>query len=881
NDYGAGRFPLWNETQGFGSPLLANTISGAMDVLRLPLLLDGSPLTWDFYYLARSLLGLLLGYMFARTIHLGRLASFLVAEAYVFSGHFMAFSNNNFVEVYLLLPSILLGTELVIQGRRRLGFVTTAVGVSASILAGMPESTLFVLLLSAGYGGYRFLLVARQSSGHRTRLGLVAALVGGWLTGLSLAAPMMLTFLEYLPVSSSIHSPERQLGLAYDQLSGLIFLAMPFIRGLPRAPLAPDTAVVMIHTYAGTTVLMLAIYGLVAGVGERRRQVVVFFALAAALLLAKSYGVPGINEIGRLPGLLESYIPHWSAPVSGFCLALLAGFGVDCCLSSRKVDARATWAYLAFLVYTLVGLWLNRVVLATAPIEHLIGTVGLGLLLALTTWRVLRIAFVLPAMWRGLVLLALVSVELFVYAPRNVYQDRFSPLEPPFAAFIRSYQASDYSRIFAQDGILFPNNASSYGIQDVRALDALYVDRYLRYIADFVAPGVTDRFTGAPYASDEKQTLLLGNPWFDLTGVRFILTRPGADDPNRNRPLVNEILLANAGALPRATSAESFTIDGISKPVLVEYPPASLALPLTVTPGRSTLRFSLALDPRVWDSSKGDGVGFEVAVAVDGKTETAYARQIDAKHEGSMQQHWTEGYVDLSRFLFQDVVLILRTDPLNNTDNDRAGWGDIRLTPMSDEMAQSPINRQYVKVYDGEVEIYENRHALPRAFLVGNVIPVAGPEAAVATMKQSQVDPARTAIVEGLTLQQADTANSGEGTATIRNYVSTDVTIDINAVGDSLLVLTDSYYPGWTATVDGHEVPIYATDLAFRGVFVPKGQHVVSFSYQPTSFSVGMGLAVAAFIVLVLVAAGLVPWRWRGGRPSQAPRRPEADETPG
>ena len=75
--------------------------------------------------------------------------------------------------------------------------------------------------------------------------------------------------------------------------------------------------------HAGATVLVLAIYGLYRTPTEVYRRLVPFAALAAALLLAISFGVPGVAELGRLPGLNVTRIPYYFAPVTGFCLALL------------------------------------------------------------------------------------------------------------------------------------------------------------------------------------------------------------------------------------------------------------------------------------------------------------------------------------------------------------------------------------------------------------------------------------------------------------------------------------------------------------------------------------------------------------------------------
>jgi len=63
-----------------------------------------------------------------------------------------------------------------------------------------------------------------------------------------------------------------------------------------------------------------------------------------------------------------------------------------------------------------------------------------------------------------------------------------------------------------------------------------------------------------------------------------------------------------------------------------------------------------------------------------------------------------------------------------------------------------------------------------------------------------------------------------------------NVSIEVDAKRDSLLILTDSYYPGWQATIDGIKKPIYPANLNERMVIVPEGKHLIKFGYKPYSF---------------------------------------------
>ena len=73
-----------------------------------------------------------------------------------------------------------------------------------------------------------------------------------------------------------------------------------------------------------------------------------------------------------------------------------------------------------------------------------------------------------------------------------------------------------------------------------------------------------------------------------------------------------------------------------------------------------------------------------------------------------------------------------------------------------------------------------------------------------------------------------------------------------------LVVLTDLYYPGWKAAVDGHDTSIERVDDIYRGVPVGTGRHVVTFRYDPLSWRLGRDVTLVALAGLALaVGAGL------------------------
>jgi hypothetical protein len=86
------------------------------------------------------------------------------------------------------------------------------------------------------------------------------------------------------------------------------------------------------------------------------------------------------------------------------------------------------------------------------------------------------------------------------------------------------------------------------------------------------------------------------------------------------------------------------------------------------------------------------------------------------------------------------------------------------------------------------------------------------------------------------------------------------VILRVEAPQAGFVVLTDTFYPGWQATLDGQPVPVWPANVAFRAVAVEEaGPHTVIFSYNPRSFTVG--LWISGLTLLFVIAAGVILMR--------------------
>jgi len=82
------------------------------------------------------------------------------------------------------------------------------------------------------------------------------------------------------------------------------------------------------------------------------------------------------------------------------------------------------------------------------------------------------------------------------------------------------------------------------------------------------------------------------------------------------------------------------------------------------------------------------------------------------------------------------------------------------------------------------------------------------------------------------------------------------VVCDVAAPAEGFLVVTDTYYPGWEAAVDGEPTEILRANYLFRAVALPQGRHRVVFEYRPASLRAGAALTVICALVILLIAFG-------------------------
>jgi hypothetical protein len=527
-----GEWPLWTPLVGAGMPLLADPQSQALQplaLLALPLPLDQA---LGVTASLRVLVALVFFFLLMRRQGLGTGAALFGALAYGLSGFLLLWVGWPLANSAALLPLSLYALVMTAErgARRDFGLLTAA---AASVLvAGHPETILYVVMVAALFAGAR--LLARGAA-ERGRLAARWALAG--VIALGITAPALVPTVRFLPKThrdsmvdrrnerierqgllAGWHSAAarretgRTLGL---RLAGVV---APGSLGNSRywsywgeANVNEDAA-----GFVGGAALLAALLAFVPGV-RRLPQERLFLALAAVSFVVALRPPPLPRLLAELPVLNQSLSSHRRLfMVLAFALAYLGACAVERWQAGEGPRRRVV----AGLAVALLG----AVAWAYAAIEPPAGesplprlswfslAVQLGAVtLAAVTLLSRKKKGTLPAVLATLA--ALVALELVaLHRPANpaLPRDRFYPVTPA-VAFLQA-NAGD-SRILGLGDRLLPNAASVYGLADARISNPVKPFAYVQVVAPVAASTrrVEDIFVRP------------NHPVYQLLGVRYLI----------------------------------------------------------------------------------------------------------------------------------------------------------------------------------------------------------------------------------------------------------------------------------------------------------------------------------------------------------------------
>ncbi len=683
--------PLWNSNEAFGKPLAANMQSAVFYPLRFFLMLLPTSAMWDIYLLARILIAILLTYAFLRLIGLEKISSLVGGFIYGLGGYFILFISEAHINVDIIFPLLLISFESIIR-IKKYAWILLGLSIFLMTTGGHPETAFLI----GTFGLIYFIL--RLFWERRNLLKKILPVIYGILFGIGISMFLILPFFELYQYAYTSHGPGSSLSLSHDNISMIVNIIFPYFFGWPYSP--------FLNTWGGWSgtrgyIGIGAFFLLIVGIFSTRKYLSYSIIFTALLVFAitKSYGIISYSFLVNTPIYNAIYFQKYILVELGMSVAVLSAIGINYLINIEKekryiilifpsliLIAAMTYLYKFFPQLPSGSSRKYIYIQYFIPLVYIVMAFFMAL-----TWK-----FKVKKIYKLMVIIfaLLVFFELIAYVPKD-WPIRENPYKkPPYIVFLQKHHPD---RVFGLDAKLYPNTASAFNINDIRDLDAVFVNHYFRYIQEFIDPGATDRFTGRDENELQKGKLakFQDNPLFDLTNVKYVIT----------------------------------------------------------------------------DSD----------------------RKLDYKN-------------------------------------------------------------QYKIVYHDEVNIYENLHVYPRAYLVSNVIKRNSDDEVIAELKNPQLKLRNTAVVKSSEdIGVIGSTDIGYDNVKIEEYQDQNVRLAVNSPSKSFLFLSDTFYPGWNAYVNGKKTKIYQTNLAFRGIVVPKGQYTVEFKYEPKSFKTGLLISAFSMLILLLI----------------------------
>jgi hypothetical protein len=894
----AGELPLWTPYIYGGFPLFAEGQIGALYPPSIVAALLLSPvdgfLALRTFHVVVAVLGM---FLFARVHGVSALGGAVGGLAFGL-GSFMVGQEQhaNLIAATAWLPLLLACLECSLRTQGWIGH--GLVGVAA-LLFGIQALATHVqplMLTAALMGAY---VLARQGWMATRDLFELGPRAGCWPAVVIVADAIatllfigavggLIAAIQVLPLYELSQESWRAHGWSYQDAIeyslppiNLLTLIFPF---LFRGPDGGQWSLWQIWegvVYVGIVPLILAV---VAAVSVRR-WAVTFFVVAALVSLVVALGgyAPfGLYEkLWLVPGMNLQRAPARFTMITTFSLAMLAAFGADWLtgvLGGPRLPRwhRRLFSLLSLGVLGLLGIlvahlvawhawigadrtWAMQALAATylaqahdplQTLDPLTVAVGLqnsldlanpktalplatlgGFALVLLAWRELPR---LRDIWRLLVI-GLVVADLAVFASDFHPLVDVSELGSVGKAGAALVDRANGWRILTRPEVqaIQPNELLPYGVLEASGYSPLQLERQ-RWYASSV--GTVD------------------NDLLDLWSVRWIVepARPAPLPSYRQvsyhprRPLMIGGLNSPNGTITLDASGEETTelrlIAGLRGGDSIPDGETVAEVTVTDTSGvKSVYPLRAGLEIAEW-RPRDPGI-----VVAHRPVETAATIAVD----DAATIHRTLGYAAIALPHRTEIEQIELRHV--NTVGQTVLYGVGLFDSVEGDVDQLTREDRYREVYrDGDVAIYENQNAYPRTFVVPEAVVVADGPTALSTLRDGPIDPRRQVVVEtqpvGGTGPFAATA---PGAASIVAEGDARLDIQADAPGGGFLVLTDAYYPGWRAYVDGLETPILRADYLFRAVPLAPGPHTVSFVFAPPSFERGAYLSAAGLIIAI------------------------------
>ena len=910
----AGRLPLWNPYLFMAAPFLANSQAGVF-----------YPLNWPLWWLMpahRSLHWTLVlhlwlatagGYLWGRSsLRLGRVGGTAVGLAWGLGGYLGAqVEHVNQLQGLAWLPLMLSLTDRCVAGAKGRTVAGLSLVVGLVLLAGHTQTAFISLVGAAIYGlGPIAWQAIRQHQRRRERLLMFIRPASRLLMTISLGG--MLAAVQVVPTWELSRLSIRAGGLPFNERVSFslspLYVARALLPGY-TTPVPPEQ--IEYVAYVGIVGLALAWLGAGNSRSPVARRRAIGLLIGIGLSLSLGFYNPIYLVLARyVPGFAHFRVPARWLALYGIGMAGLIGQGVDSMLSFARptgcIRARLAGPFgllaglLVLMAWAYVGTrgipWQTIAIWGAVSL----GCVGMVRLLQRGS-SVGRIGQIIQVVALAALVAELVAASTTLPHSQATAPQAFTSLRPAIAHLLATTehegtpagrllsfsditfdpgdlaeieiaygpQLSDaalYEYIVAtkQKEVLTPNLPLAFRVPAVDGYDGgvLPLARYVTLQRLLLPPATSTTPTSVSMDGRlrENLTAIPEGRWLNLLGVQYLITDKlhdaWLDDVFYDLQFTARLTAGEAASVAYVPHFEATALG------IVSYLDGGETLPDGAPVGRVEIGFTGG-ERHTFVVRAGQ----QTAEGIYGP-EVHHAQAVVGGHFWSGQP---EGNDYVTRMQWDEpatpTTIQVQASLVTGT------WV-VRGVSLIDERTGSfqalVLSNQgrYRQVHSGDVKIYQNLDALPRAFLVPldrvtEVTQETTDREILERMQAPDFDPATEAILVGDAEHIANIAAAIEaksppseeeegGRVQIRRYTAEQIEIEVNSQEPAILLLTDAWYPGWQALANGRPVPIYRADLLFRAVPVGPGVQHITLTFRPLSLLVGLELSGVAVIGLLL-----------------------------
>ena len=841
------QIPLWNPYCATGVPHMANMISTVFFPLTWPIYILGlTKFSLLSYYFIKLYLTGVFCYYYLKSIKLDLYSSLIGSIAFMFIGFnivWLYYPTSN--PIFILPASLYLIEKIIGSQSDKKYLLAFSIVIALGVFAGHPETFFHIAVASFLY--FVFRLIVKKKALISDKIKILRNYILFSLLGIAISAVQLLPFLEYLSNSYAwvVRSNARYMLDWHTAILNLIpaFYGSPSIYHRIPYYISFTNYNESAAGYVGISMLIFAAFALIA---KYKDNFVRFYLLLTVWVIGVTYGLPLIFDFTVSLPLFSHAANNRLLFLLGFNVVVLGSIGLNKILEEVRGNNKKYILNKFVISVLIVILVLFALSLSNRGFLYLHSNFNEGTIRAQSILVLLTCVLVLLTLILIYILIkyarnpqlktaCLIGLLLLVFAQTGIYGMLFEPaieekyFYPRIEAFDLINEKDMLYRVTSIDNIgsVYPVNTQMiYGIYDIRNYDALEIKYYwelLNVFAEGRIHGWVD-------------LLNVDKRFLDFTGVKWIFSR---DDLSKDKGIHVGGGTNTVGELIKGTGVEQEFIsqrENLSKIELFfstygkEYIDSNVTISLIEKDTNKMVRI-VNFNSRAIRDNQWYPVEFTPLV---NSSNTTYILRITS--DGNPGQSITIWMNNASEDVNVGKLYL----------NGTAIAGSLCFNTYHNKQGNIILFKKYPGYY-----LFENKDVQPRAFIVQNAVFKSSDTEILNVLNNKSFNWKSSVVISGR--NHAVQYPLSENNVRIVKYEPTYIKIKVNTTQHGFLVLSDSYYPGWNAYINGGRIDILRANYAFRAVELPKGENMVEFKYEPLSFYVGGLISLIALLVLSII----------------------------